>query len=42
MLGNKCAIIVTGTGVLVLPVNILVPNNGGGDRDAIGFAVIIW
>lgn len=36
---NKCAIVI-GTGVL--PVNILVPTNDGGDRDAIEFAEINW
>lgn len=38
----KCVIIVIGIGVLVLLVNILVLNNGGGDWDVIGFVVIIW
>lgn len=42
LLGANKRAIVIGTGVLVFPLNILVPNNGGGDRDAIGFAVIIW
>lgn len=42
LLGANKRAIVIGTGVLVFTVNILVPTNGAGDRDAIEFAKINW
>lgn len=42
LLGANKRAIVVGTGVLVFSINILLPTNGGGDRDAIEFAEINW